>query len=71
MTDELKAVDACSDKVSLVAYLESGQDCDGIHDESAPGHYLCSRCFPFGEIPPPQDDEDDADLRRDEPDEME
>lgn len=20
--------------------------CDGLHDENAPEHYLCSRCFP-------------------------
>jgi hypothetical protein len=22
------------------------QACDGLHDEDAPAHYLCSRCFP-------------------------
>jgi hypothetical protein len=25
---------------------EDGQACDGLHDEGAPAHYLCSRCFP-------------------------
>ena len=25
---------------------EPEEICDGIHDEGAPAHYLCSRCFP-------------------------
>lgn len=62
-----------SNKGSLaaLALVEGDDACDGIHDEGAPTLYLCSRCFPYGEIPPPQDDEDDGDLRRDEPQESE
>lgn len=44
--------------------LEDGEDsdgCDGLHDESAPTQYLCSRCFPGryplrGDLSDPQDD---------------
>lgn len=25
---------------------DDGQACDGLHDETAPAHYLCTRCFP-------------------------
>ena len=41
-----------------------GQGCDGLHDESAPTQYLCSRCFPLnsplrGDLSDPQEDESD------------
>jgi hypothetical protein len=26
--------------------VEGSAMCDGLHDEGAPAHYLCSRCFP-------------------------
>jgi hypothetical protein len=26
--------------------IAGAEVCDGLHDESAPAHYLCSRCFP-------------------------
>jgi hypothetical protein len=44
-----------------------GESCDGLHDESAPSQYLCSRCFPQqlrGDLTEPQDDEYDE-VRRD------
>ena len=60
--------------VSLVNDLPSADDkdgCDGLHDESAPAQYLCSRCFPLREdLADPQEDEY-ADARRDESEEME
>jgi hypothetical protein len=48
---------------------DDGLSCDGLHDEGAPAHYLCSRCFPGfpnigGDLLGPQDDDDD-DFRRD------
>ena len=47
------------------------QDCDGLHDESAPLQYLCLRCFPDrGDLMEPQDDEYDE-ACRDEDEEME
>ena len=49
--------------------------CDGLHDESAPSQYLCSRCFPDvasirGDLTDAQDDEYDE-ACRDEDGEME
>lgn len=46
---------------------DDGLGCDGIHDENAPAHYLCSRCFPGirGDLAESQDDEYDE-ARRDE-----
>lgn len=45
--------------------------CDGIHDEDAPTHYLCTRCFPDlasqargGDLQVPNDDDYDE-FRRD------
>jgi hypothetical protein len=47
---------------------ESALDCDGLHDESAPSHYLCSRRFPE----PRGDLSESLDpSRRDETEEME
>ncbi|HSX22347.1 MAG TPA: VapE domain-containing protein [Gaiellaceae bacterium] len=36
---------------------DDGQTCDGLRDEDAPVQYLCLRCFPYGEIPPSDEDE--------------
>ena len=54
------------------ADIEEGEGCDGLHDESAPTHYLCSKCFPNlrGDLADPLDDEDDE-ACRDETEEME
>ena len=51
---------------------DSDQDCDGLHDESAPIQYLCSRCFPKlrRDLAEPLNDEYDE-ARRDEDKEME
>ena len=51
---------------------DDGQGCDGLHDESAPIQYLCSRCFPKlgGDLTEPQHDEYDE-ARRDESEEIE
>lgn len=45
-----------------------GEICDGLHDEGAPAHHLCSRCFlyPQGDLAEP----DDAEYRHDEEEEM-
>ena len=52
--------------------VEAGESCDGLHDEAAPTHYLCSRCFPDlrGDLTAPRDDEYDE-ARQDEAEEME
>lgn len=57
--------------------VESSETCDGIHDEVAPTHYLCTRCFPDlieralrGDLSETQDSDRD-DLRRSEDHEME
>jgi len=52
--------------------VEADEICDGLHDEGAPAHHLCSRCFPdlqadLGE----HDEEDYGAVRRDESPEME
>lgn len=54
-----------------------GESCDGIHDEEAPTHYLCTRCFPDlinqargGDLQVPNDDEYDE-ICRDEQQEVE
>ena len=52
--------------------VEAGESCDGLHDENAPAHYLCSRCFPDGRgdlAEAPDDESEEA--RRDEHEEME
>ena len=51
---------------------EDGEGCDGLHDESAPIQYLCSRCFPGlrGDLAEDQVDACDEG-RRDEDEEME
>ena len=55
--------------VSVVSDRPSSDDkegCDGLHDESAPNQYLCSRCFPLrGDLSDLQEDEYDN-ARRDE-----
>ena len=60
--------------VSVVSDRPSADDkegCDGLHDESAPTQYLCSRCFPLrGDLSDSHDYEYD-DARRDESEEME
>ena len=61
--------------VSVVSDRLSPDDkegCDGLHDESAPTQYLCSRCFPDirGDLAEAQDGEYDE-ARRDEDEEME
>jgi hypothetical protein len=50
---------------------DDGQICDGLHDESAPVQYLCSRCFSDlrGDLAEIQEDEYDDD-RRDDDEEM-
>ena len=50
----------------------NNQGCDGLHDESAPSQYLCSRCFPKlrGDLTEAQVDEYDE-ACRDEDKEME
>lgn len=41
---------------------DSEVGCDGLHDEGAPAHYLCTRCFPEGDlVEAPDDDEQDRD----------
>ena len=60
-------VSVLSDRPSV----DDKEGCDGLHDESAPTQYLCSRCFPLqGDLSDPQEDEYD-DARRDEYEEME
>lgn len=46
---------------------EDAQGCDGLHDETAPTQYLCTRCFPAlgGDLLEPPDDDDDDDRRDD------
>ena len=34
------------------------EGCDGLHDEGAPTHYLCSRCFPDLRGDPAKPDDD-------------
>lgn len=43
----------------IVVPAEGGEICDGLHDETAPIQYLCSRCFPQmrGDLAETQDDE--------------
>jgi hypothetical protein len=55
---------------------DPGESCDGIHDEGAPLHHLCTRCFPDlidralkGDLFGPGDDECDE-VRQDEDQEM-
>lgn len=59
-----------------------GESCDGIHDEDAPTHYLCTQRFPdlidqalgdraLGGDPQGSGDDDYADVYRDEPQETE
>lgn len=57
---------------ALLDVSPDGQGCDGLHDESAPSQYLCSRCFPDlrGDLAETQDDEY-AEARRDEHEAME
>lgn len=50
---------------------DDGQTCDGLHDEDAPALYLCSRCFPYGEISPREDDDGYDRADRDAHEEME
>ena len=64
-----------TDGTNGVHASDDGQVCDGVHDEGAPAHYLCSRCFPDvvdlrGDLADPQDDDYDE-ARRDEDEEME
>lgn len=42
---------------------DSEGGCDGLHDEGAPAHYLCTRCFPEGDLAegPAADDEQNRD----------
>ena len=51
-------------------YEEANDDeCDGLHDEGAPAHYLCTRCYPDGiDEPHPEQDLHDEDLARGESD---
>ena len=46
--------------------------CDGIHDEGAPSHYLCTRCFPDlvdrafrGDLVDPEENDEYEDRRDD------
>lgn len=34
--------------------------CDGLHDEGAPAHYLCTRCFPEGDLAEAPDEDERA-----------
>ena len=46
---------------------EQEASCDGIHDEGAPTHYLCTRCFPDavkGDLSQSQSDEVEEDERQ-------
>jgi len=48
------------------------EGCDGLHDESAPLQYLCSRCFPtLGGDPAGDQDDEYEEARQDEDPEME
>jgi hypothetical protein len=56
---------------------DTEESCDGIHDEGAPLHHLCTRCFPDltdrvlkGDLFGPGDDECDE-VRQDEDQEIE
>jgi hypothetical protein len=51
----------------------AGEGCDGLHDESAPSQYLCSRCFPKlrGDLAEPHNDDEYDEARRDEDQAME
>lgn len=42
--------------------------CDGLHDDDAPDHLLCTRCYPNGCEHCPEDDLLDEDLARGESD---
>ncbi len=58
---------SAEDQAILKRLIE--ENCDGLHDEGAPSHYLCSRCFPDlrGDLAEPYEDEE----ARPEPEEME
>ena len=68
---------SAEDQAILKRLIEAGgiepvareENCDGLHDEGAPSHYLCSRCFPDlrGDLAEPYEDEE----ARPEPEEME
>ncbi len=38
--------EACVPDVPAPAHDDAEAICDGLHDDGAPAHYLCSRCYP-------------------------
>jgi hypothetical protein len=42
--------------------------CDGLHDDGAPDHLLCTVCYPNGNESAPEDDLVDEDIARGESD---
>lgn len=55
-----------------LAVVDDGEACDGVHDESAPAHHLCTRCFPDlvdralrGDLVDPEEDDEHEDRRDD------
>lgn len=56
----------------IVVVSKDGEaTCDGIHDEGAPAHYLCTRCFPDGGDLATHEDDVQEDVHQDHDEEME